>query len=359
VNKTSTVQRSLSDDPPSPEEQPYSGTAGHFNYGLPPYYCPSFMSAGLLKLESQTPPSNLEMLYTFDSLGVLTNKVEKRFFDTACPNTILLDRDDHVGTRSLQATDDTHNEWHGAFTVPPQQEGDNSEWRPPLLPDIAARRSAAAPLVGRWEAIVLLTSLLCKVQLMVEGQYVDTQHKGMQNGMAGTAYRFSFRIVECRHPSERSALEKIMSPPVRDTTSATRGHGQEEKGGERVNEQNNEGATFAGDSITVTADSPNGNQRPDSPPEKGEQGGRVMGRRNQDNACPSGWTTPDIGAQQLLKSVCFLPQWPMIFELTLYACKCHFVLFGRTIHRTNFPLRKIYRCATRMAYSACGICSRR
>jgi hypothetical protein len=82
VNKTSTVQRSLSDDPPSPEEQPYSGTAGHFNYGLSPYYCPSFMSAGLLRLESQTPPSNLEMLYTFDSLVVLTNKVERRFFDT-------------------------------------------------------------------------------------------------------------------------------------------------------------------------------------------------------------------------------------------------------------------------------------
>jgi len=44
----------------------------------------------------------------------------------------------------------------------------------------------------------------------------------------------------------------------------------------------------------------------------------------------------------LFKSVCYLPQSPMIFELTLYTYRCHsVVLFGRTIHRTNFPRRYI------------------
>jgi hypothetical protein len=58
-----------------------------------------------------------------------------------------------------QATDDTHNEWHGGNTSPQQPQGqteDNAAWSPPPLPKIQARRSDVAPLIGRWEAIVPL-----------------------------------------------------------------------------------------------------------------------------------------------------------------------------------------------------------
>ena len=109
--------------------------------------CPAFMAAGVLQLESPSPPSFLLMTYTFDTLGTAANTVKKMPYTTLCPNLLLLDRRDGRGFRSLTASDYSYNEWHGANTR--FQAAGDVTWRPPFLPDTDLRRCVCVCVCAR------------------------------------------------------------------------------------------------------------------------------------------------------------------------------------------------------------------
>jgi len=168
---------------------------GHYNYAnFGASSCPSFMSAGLFEPLRAAPPSDIDVTYTFHTLGTPVNTRKRMTMDTVCPNGLILNRNDDVGDRLLQAAPDAKAEWHGGVRQP----------------DIFARRSDEAPLIGRWEGLVALEwNMLCKMQLMIEGALGNIPtYRG-----TGNQYRFSLNFRECRHVNQQSAMEDSMNPP--------------------------------------------------------------------------------------------------------------------------------------------------
>ena len=68
---------------------------GHYNYAnFGASSCPSFMSAGLFEPLRAAPPSDIDVTYTFHTLGTPVNTRKRMTMDTVCPNGLILNRND-------------------------------------------------------------------------------------------------------------------------------------------------------------------------------------------------------------------------------------------------------------------------